>query len=197
MATKANLPVGSEEAGAEFLTWLWHAGVEGEERVFDGTTVRVALGDLIKLRALDGSGPEVTIKGEHAGASAEMFSALHRKALIMQARIQLDLGGTVVAAVIKGQTLALSGVKLPKEPPHDTGTPVEAGERAGLEADDDRSRLEDEARLLSRMAWLDQAQAAVDKLFDEFLQLRSGNGWKAWRQAFEKWVAQRVADHGV
>ncbi|MBI5495123.1 MAG: hypothetical protein HY904_08840 [Deltaproteobacteria bacterium] len=187
---RSEIPVGGDEVGAEYLTWLWHAGESGEERTHDGAPVRVVLGQQFKLRAPDGTGAEVVIKGEHASTSRELFVALQRGALIVTAKAQVDLNGTVVAGNLRAESLTLNGCKLPKDAgkPVESGVAVEMGEKAGAEQEQDRTRMEDEARLLTRMGLLDQVQDALDDAFREFLELRAGKGWAKWQEAFRAWV---------
>lgn len=196
MAPHSEIPVGSEEMGAEFMTYLWHAGVSGEEKIIDKAPVRILLGDLLKLKSMDGSGAEVTLKGEHAAASPELFTALHRGALLTSARVQLDLNGTVIVGTLKATTLCLTAAKLPKDPDREqTGLAVEEGERAGQEKEEDRARLEDEARLLARMSWLDQAQGALDLWFADFLKERTDGRYDGWLKQFRGWIAESVRAH--
>jgi hypothetical protein len=192
---RSEIPVSGEEVGAEFLTWLWHAGESGEEHVLGKTPVRVILGQLMKLKAPDGSGAEVTVKGEHASTSPELFTALKRGALIVSAKAQLDLNGTVITGTLKAQSVCLGGCKLPKDagnPDEGAAPRTEKGETPGEHQEVDRNRLEDEARLLTRMGLLDQAQDALDGMFQTFLELRSGKGYPAWRGAFDTWVEKNV-----
>ena len=191
---RSEIPVSGEEVGAEFLTWLWHAGESGEESDGPSGPVRFQLGQLVKLKAPDGSGAEVTLKGEFVSTAPELFSALHRGALIHSSKVQVDLNGTVLIANLKAPSLTLSGVKLPKDEAKDTGLVVEQGEKAGAEAEADRSRVEDEARLLTRMGLLDQAQDALDAAFKDFLELRGGKAYEGWRKTFDAWVKANVKE---
>jgi len=184
--------VSGEEVGAEFLTHLWHAGESGEEIELGGVPVRVQVGQSMKLRAPDGSGSEVLIKGEYAAQSEELFSALHRGALIVQAKVQLDINGTVVTGNLKAATLTLSGVKLPKEPEKEMAIYSEKGEKPGEATDDNRENLENEARLLTRMALLDQGQDAVDAWFESFLKRRATPQHKKQSDVMRAWVAEQV-----
>ena len=52
----------------------------------------------------------------------------------------------------------------------------------------------DEARLLTRMALLDQAQDAVDGAFKDFLEMRGGKAHETWRQQFDAWVQENVKE---
>lgn len=191
---RSEIPVGGEEVGAEFLTWLWHAGEAGEELTHGKVPVRVVLGEVFKLKAPDGSGAEVTIKGEHASTAPELFTALRRGAFIVAAKAQLDVNGTVITGNLKATSVSLSGCKLPKDAANpDEGAPrTEKGETPGEHGEVDRNRLEDEARLLTRMALLDQAQDVLDQAFGAFLELRGGKGYAAWKNAFDAWVEKNV-----
>ena len=97
----------------------------------DGTPVKVQVGALLKLRSMHGVGSDVTVKGEHAHTAPEVFTALHRGALIVYAKVQMDLGGNVLSGTLKAESLTLNGVKLPKAEMKDSGVVVEKGEQAG------------------------------------------------------------------
>ena len=183
------VPVSGELMGAQFLTWLWHAAQNGVEMALSGRPVRFAVADLLKLKAPDGSGAEVSVKGEFAAQAEEVYTALSRGALFYQAKFQVDVGGVVSVGTLKAAALALSAVKLPKNPEvTGEGPYTERGERPGEEARTPRADLEDETRLLDRMAMLDDAQAAVDQAFKDFLTLRASKG------GYEAWVERLHAD---
>lgn len=181
-----------EDLGAEFLTYLWHASEAGVEEVFDKKPVRLQVAGMLQLRSPDGTGTDVVVKGEQASASPEVFVALWRGALVVRARVQLDINGVVVAGTLKSPDLTLTGCKLPKADDKETGVVRERGEKEGGEAETDRAVVVDEARLLDRSATLDMAQDVVDQWFKKFLADRGTDKHVAWANALKKWVAEQI-----
>jgi hypothetical protein len=186
------IPMGADEVGAEFLTYLWHCAQNGDEHVVDRKPVRIDVGQLMKVRSLNGGGAEVTVKGDLASSAPELFTALHRGARVVQAKIQLDINGVVVSGTLKADTLCLTLCRLPKDPQNDPGVRAEWGEKMGGEAPMDRTSLEDEARLLHRMSFLDDAQDVLDAWFDQFLNLRASKEWSAHDSSMRRWIAKNV-----
>lgn len=181
-----------EDLGAEFLTFLWHASEAGVEEVFDKVPVRLHVGTMLKLRSPDGTGSDVVVKGDEASQSPEVFVALWRGALLVQAKVQVDINGVVVSGTLKSSDLALTGCKLPKAEDKDTGVVRERGEAPGAEADLDRNAVVDEARLIDRSATLDMAQDVVDAWFKRFLADRGTAKHLAWANALKVWIGERV-----
>lgn len=170
------------ELGALFLTKLWYQS----QFVDDVEESKFTLGDSLKIRNMDGSGSEVAIKGETAASTQELFSGLHRGALITVSKSTLELGNNILTGGIKADTLVFNGAKLPKE---DAPEPeVEEGEKPGSEAPKDARVVEDEARLLSRMAHLDDAQDALDSAFKKFLEDNNAGKLTAWKTEFREKV---------
>ncbi|MEW5851717.1 MAG: hypothetical protein AB2A00_23205 [Myxococcota bacterium] len=188
----AEMNVSPEYLGAEFLTFLWHAGESGEELQVGEHVVRVSVGQHLKLRSMDGSGSDVVIKGEHAHRAPELFVALWRGAMVVQAKVQLDINGTVLSGALKSDNLTFNGVKLPKVEEQDAGPRVEKGEKPGENAEIDRQALADEAAIIDRSAMLELAQGVVDAWFEQFLKERNSRKHQAWVAAVRKWVAGSI-----
>jgi hypothetical protein len=183
--------VSREDLGSEFLTYLWHAGESGVEEVFGKVPVRLQVLTHLKLKAPDGSGSDIVVKGDYASQAPEVFMALWRGALVAQAKVKLDINGAVVVGTMKAADLTLSGCKLPKVE-EEPAPRVEPGEKPGGEAEVERQNVVDEAKVLFRTSLLDQAQDILDQWFARFLEERGSKRYEGWAESFREWVGKNV-----
>jgi hypothetical protein len=160
--------------GPEFLTWLWYA-IETEPDAIKAAAMDrgvLTVGDRIVLEnRLDQPAEQVTISGENADLGEGML-ALKKGALVTELRLHYTAGDQEWRFSLKGDNLALTGLKTPHSAPVESPDEVEGAvvEKIGL--------CEVVVRLL-------------DSLFLRFVKLRVSERWrheavsgmKAWIKA--------------
>jgi hypothetical protein len=161
--------------GQEFLTWLWY---KSEER--GGTVFLPGAGDIQvvfeKHMLLESGEGEALEKLICRGLQTELQEA--RTGLQMgkkpeQARIRLVRGDYEWNFTLTAALLEFRNIKVPK-----TMTPSE--EESGPEAF--------EARVLERMAMVEEAVRTIHELFRLFLQTRVGPEWGQELARVRQWV---------
>jgi len=161
--------------GQEFMTWLWY---KSEER--GGTVLLPGTGDIQvvfeKHMLLESGEGEAHEKLICRGLQTELQEA--RTGLQMgkkpeQARIHLVRGDYEWNFTLTAAMLEFRNIKVPK-----TMTPAE--EESGPEAF--------EARILERVAMMEEAVRTVLELFRLFLQTRVGPGWEQELAGIRQWV---------
>lgn len=160
------IPADGAFLGAEFLTWLmWRQG-DGDREI---TVVRTPLAVLISDRLLfRGDNSAAAVRGALAAVSSEASAALADGHLLVKARMELAAGArSGWVCTVDGDTLALSGARLPDDP-------------------DECESAED--RTASRAAdWLD-LHTYVRGLFERFLALRRSAGWSEVADHMRAWM---------
>ena len=160
--------------GAEFLTWLWYA-IETEPDAIKAAAMGrsvLSIGERIVLEnSLNQPVERVTISGENADLG-EGLLALKKGSLVAELRLHYTAGDQDWRFSLKGDTLALMGLKTPRSAPVESPDEVEGAvvEKVGL--------CEEVVRLL-------------DSLFLRFIKLRVSERWreeavpgmKAWIKA--------------
>ncbi|HYR03734.1 MAG TPA: hypothetical protein VES58_10340 [Syntrophobacteria bacterium] len=160
--------------GPEFLTWLWYAIETDPDGIKAAAMGRglLTVGDRIVLESsADQRAERVTITGENADLG-EGIVALKKGALVAELRLHYKAGDDEWRFSLKGDTLALTGLKTPRAVPVESPDEVEGAvvEKVGL--------CEEVVRLL-------------DSLFLRFIKLRVSERWrekavpgmKAWIKA--------------
>jgi hypothetical protein len=156
--------------GREFLTWLWYRSAlqNGIFELSDGP-LEVWFDAKLTLEAQGDIKESNVIKAENPTETSEAHAALLSGKLVTDARLRLVSGQKQWTLAIKGDTLGISGLKVP----------------ALL------SREEDD-QLYERFMLIEEAEDTVHALFRLFIELRMDD--EAWRpevQAIRAWV------HGV
>lgn len=154
--------------GKEFLTWLWYKSEknEGILQVPDMEAVELWFDDKLTLSSADGSRDQSTFKGEAPTDSPEARMALRQGKKVAEAKLRLIKGQQKWSFGIKGETLALSGVKIP----------------ALL------SREEDD-QVYERFYLAEEVNNVVAALYRSFLALRlDKEEWAAELEAMTAWV---------
>lgn len=153
--------------GEEFLTWLlWRS--ETRNGLIGVREHEVHFGGSLTLSAPFGDAEEVTLKGENPAGAHELHSALAEGKLIAKAQTRWVIEGVEWHAGLRGETLALSGVK----PPLKSG-PTDA------------------AWLERRLELFDEFAAAIDGVFAAFLGVRlDDKAWKKETKAIREWVGE-------
>lgn len=160
------LPADGAFLGAEFLTWLLCRQGDGDQEI---TVVRTPLVVLITDRlSFRGDNSAAAVRGALAAVSSEASAALADGHLLVKARMELAAGArSGWVCTVDGDTLALSGARLPDDP-------------------DECESAKD--RTASRAAdWLD-LHTYVRGLFERFLALRRSTGWSEVADSMRAWM---------
>ena len=154
--------------GKEFLTWLWFRSEtnEGLVDVPDQETVELWFDDKLVLSGADGAKEQNIIKGEAPTESPEARMALRMGKKLSEAKMRLIKGQRKWTYNIKGETLALGGVKIP----------------AVL------SRQEDD-QAYERFYLMEELNNAILALYRSFVELRvDKEKWAAELTKMREWV---------
>jgi hypothetical protein len=154
--------------GREFLTWLWYRSdlQEGLFQIGDGVTIEVFLTDRISLAGAGQGADKVSVKAEDPTLTAEAHVALEQAKKVEKACVRITSGQREWTTTIAGDSLALSGIKIP----------------ALL------TREEDE-KLSERLALIDELDTMVTALFRSFVDIRlDAEAWMAECSAMQSWV---------
>jgi len=160
--------------GPEFLTWLWYAIETGSDAVKTAATGGgvLTVGNRIVLEnSLDQPVERVTITGENADLGEGML-ALKKGALVAELRLHYVSGDQEWRFSLKGDTLALMGLKTPPSAPVESPDEVEGA-------------------VVEKVGLCDQIVRLLDSLFRRFVKLRVSERWgdetvpdiKAWIKA--------------
>ena len=156
--------------GREFVTWLWFRGDshQGLIDVGDGQgAAEVWIVDRVTLSGIGQGADRVAVKAEDPGSTAEARMALREGKKVEQATLRIVREQREWVFSIKGDTLALSGIKIP----------------ALLTREEDDRQQE-------RMMLIDQLDAMVASLFYAFVAIRSDEAaWAEELTLIRGWVA--------
>lgn len=156
--------------GREFLTWLWYRSSlqNGIFEMSDGP-LEVWFDAKLTLEAQGDVKESNIIKAENPTETQEAHAALLNGKLVSDARLRLVSGQKQWTLSVKGDSLAISGVKIP----------------ALLSREDDD-------QLYERFMLIEEAEDTVHALFQQFMELRMvDDAWRPEVQAIRGWV------HGV
>ncbi len=156
--------------GREFLTWLWYRSSlqDGIFEMTDGP-LEVWFDAKLTLEAQGDVKESNIIKAENPTETQEAHAALLNGKLVSDARLRLVSGQKQWTLSVKGDSLAISGVKIP----------------ALLSREDDD-------QLYERFMLIEEAEDTVHALFQQFMELRmDDDAWRPEVQAIRGWV------HGV
>lgn len=147
--------------GGEFLTWLWYV-IENEPeslRALDPELVTLEIGNrmVLERRPQRGSLETVTIKGDDAGMD-EGLLAIRKGALVAEMNLVYSAGEHQWHFTLKGESLNLSGLKVPET------TPVESADEV-------------EGAVIDKTYLCDRIVQFVEKLYRRFIVLRLAQGW--------------------
>jgi hypothetical protein len=164
--------------GNEFLTWLWFV-IENDMNTLsqcDPDFVDLDVGNRMVLENRLANGKEtLTIKGDAAGLE-EAVLALNKGALITDLQLLYKSGPLQWSFSIKGESLSLSGMKLPESGP--------------IESSDDV-----EGVILEKIYLYDKPLEFIDKIYQTFIQLRLSDAWpNTITPALKKWLRMEKND---
>lgn len=158
--------------GNEFLTWLWFAMENDPEtlRRCDPELIELNVGNRMVLENRLGNGKEtLTIKGDAAGLE-EAVLALTKGALITEMQLVYKSGALQWVFVLKGESLVLSGIKLP--------------ETAPVTSDNDM-----EGAVLEKIYLYEKPIQFLDQVYALFVKQRLSDAWLNQTQpAMKRWL---------
>ena len=160
--------------GNEFLTWIWFL-IENDQstlRQGDADLAELTIGNRMVLENRLANGIEtVSIKGDAAGLE-EALLALSKGALLTDVQLVYKSGSLEWTFSLKGESLSLSGIKLPE-----TATP---------ESDEDI-----EATVLEKLYLFEKPLTFIDALYAIFIQQRLSDEWQQQiLTSMRKWMQQ-------
>ncbi len=156
--------------GKEFLTWLWYKSDAQEGLMTVGPealSAEVWMTDRIVLSGAGQGAERVAVRTEDPTLSLEARTALAQGKKVEQARLRIISGQREWSATIKGETLAVSSIKIPA-----------------------LLTKEEDDKLRERFMLLDQIDEMLEFLFKSFAELRwDTEKWGAEREAMKVWIA--------
>jgi hypothetical protein len=153
--------------GREFLTWLWYrsATQQGIFELADGA-VEVWFDARLTLESQGDLKEQNVIKAESPTETTEAHAALLTGKLVSEARLRIVSGQKQWSLAMKGDTLGLSGVKIP----------------ALLSREDDD-------QLYERFMLIEEIEDMIGALYRQFMELRLDDSlWRPEIQAIRTWV---------
>ncbi len=147
--------------GHEFLTWLWF--LMEKDRSFlrkeipDLTSLEIGNRIVLENRLNDGI-EMITIKGDDAGLEEGMLS-LRKGAVVTEFQLSYTSGDHQWQFVLKGESLNISNLKVPK-----TGN-IESGQEL-------------EGAVLEKVYLFEKVIELINVLYKSFIQLRISSEWK-------------------
>lgn len=156
--------------GREFLVWLWFESelMEGRFDVAGFGPCEIFLEGQLSLTQ---DKEQARLKGTAPSASAEAHEALRQGKLPAQARVRLARGELEYGFVFTAETLAISGVKIPK-------VVTEEGDEQFYE----------------RMYLVEDLEGMLAALYARFLGQRLTSAWDAVLPLIRAWVAGEAVD---
>jgi hypothetical protein len=153
--------------GNEFLTWLVH---EADARTAmintGGGSVTVFFDKSIDFECVYGQTGKDTLRGDGPTRSPEAREAFRTGKVPRKAGVVLDVNRQQFSLTLHGETLSIGTASLPN---------VE-------EADTARTLFE------ARIGLVRDLGDVIDRLFAEFLKLRSSDRWEAYVAQVRKWI---------
>ncbi len=146
--------------GHEFLTWLWYRAEEGggEIEVPEYGPITLWIEDRMVLGSLETESKENILKNGDVSRSAEAAAALAVGKKLEQARFGLIREDREWAFTLRGDTLDLQSVKIPK-------VTTEEGDDV-------------HATILIRLGHIRELTDLLDGLFGEYVRLRTSPEWE-------------------
>jgi hypothetical protein len=158
------------EIVAEFYLWLWWRGSRDEDLDLDGIgPIRASVDDRVALIDRQDRKCRSVLSGGRSPAVPEAPAALLGGKLPAEVRVVLRRKDTEFTATLKGEQIDLSGLRVP-----------------ALTGDEDEV-----AKVLDRMALLEEASDLLGALFQRFAAERLAPDWSTTRlPAIQRWIAE-------
>ncbi len=157
--------------GHEFLTWLWYCSEEtgGDFELPQHGPVALWIEDRLVLGSLDSESKENILKEGDVSRSAEAAAALSVGKKVLEARFGLIREDREWSFVVKGDTLDLTSVRMP---------------RVLADEDDDWHTT-----AFVRLGLARECLDVLEALFGEFVKLRLSDAWsRVTLPAMVRWV---------
>lgn len=162
----------SVRLGSCFLTWLLYR-LQEEEAEFEAGALGHAVlyaDEYVLLEGVSGAAKQTLLKkGDGTVSSPELKSALRAGKLVAKVRcfyLPVDSEEDKPLTVTLGKKcFDLAGIKTPRSIAQDP-----------------------DSRELDRLTWLTAVYAMADNLLGEYLEARTGKGWKKLRRQIEEWI---------
>jgi hypothetical protein len=154
--------------GSEFLTWLWFATEQSDDRIEvpDQGWVTVTFKDRLSLASASNEKENSVVKSEVPLAAEEARTALRIGKQVNQARLQITMGERSYELMVLASAYAFANVKLPST----LGTDVREMAR-------------------ERLFLLNEMESIVDGLYLTFMRLRRDpEAWATVSAEMRKWV---------
>ena len=160
--------------GDEFLTWLWFIIEKEPEKISfpDKEPVSLETGNRIVLvKKITDIDESVTIKGDDAGLEEGML-ALRKGSLVTELNLLLKSNNQKWRFSIKGESLNISGIKVPES------GPVE-------------SKKDIEGAVIEKAYFYERIFIILDNLFKNFIKLRLSSEWHhSVLPLMKKWIKE-------
>jgi len=159
--------------GREFLTWLWYrsSNQDGVFQTSTGEAIELWFDATLTLEAQGEVKEQNVIKAEHPTETPEAHAAILTGKVVAAARLRVVSGQKQWTFGIKGETLALSSIKIP----------------ALLSREDDD-------QLYERFMLVEEIEDIVNGLYQQFIELRMDDDqWRPEIQAIRTWVHRAAA----
>lgn len=153
--------------GNEFLIWLWWHAESAESLDLDGQAITILPEKVLDLACAWDTTGTTSIRTEYPTRLRETRRALASGKWPRRMGITMDIGGDAYRATIRGETLAVSGLSLPRD--EDAGPT----EREAME-----QRID---RILT-------FERTLKGLFEQFVRTRLSPDWNAAERAISTWL---------
>ena len=158
--------------GEEFLTWLWFQIDTNQPlfKTFDHEVTSFHVGNRIVIENRKTETLErITIKGDEAGFE-EGILALRKGALVTELNLAFHANNLQWKFTIKGESLNLSSVTIPK-----TGLPETVEDLEGF--------------VIEKAYHYDKIINFLEKIYSDYIKLRISNSWdKSETAQIRKWI---------
>lgn len=158
--------------GPEFLTWLWYITENEPETVSKaaGEPAVLVVGNRIALEKKRADDVEkVSIRGETAQMD-EGLLALSKGAMVTDVNLSLEAGGLKWTFNVRGEDLAVSGLRTPATGPVTVKDDIEGA-------------------LLEKLSLCEKPLKVLDALYKHFISLRITEAWKTTHlPQMKKWL---------
>lgn len=163
---------GTEFLGREFLLWLWYnSEVRGGTYKIDDDNVELYVDKKIVLRHDDDEGTEkITCTGDNPHLKEARFALMEKKQVV-ESHLRLKVEDNEYSFTIDSEWMNLKAFKSPRV-------------KQDLKEDP-------EGIFYEKMFLVEQAQAAIDTIYTQFIELRLSPEWNdSVKPALLNWISQ-------
>ncbi len=153
--------------GNEFLVWLWWHAESAESLELDGQSITVLPERVLDLACAWDTTGTTAIRTEYPTRLRETRRALASGKWPRRMGMTIDIGGDAYRATIRGESLAVAGLSLPR--------------------DEDSPPTEREA-MEQRVDRILTFERTIRGLFEQFVRIRLSPDWRAAEKEIASWV---------